>query len=87
MTINYQQSGSPQQLIAKGIDFMFESNTDIVCHILEAEGVSLDFVQQLLEGFDSRKFEMPKKGKNRVIICPEYSCIVLDCKKFLNSGA
>ncbi|XP_046844986.1 uncharacterized protein LOC124438814 [Xenia sp. Carnegie-2017] len=64
VTITYQQSGSPQQLIAKGIDFMFESNTDIVCHILEGGRVSLDFVQQLLEGIDSRKFEVPKKQKD-----------------------
>ena len=54
VTINHKQFGLPQQLIAEGIDFEFESNTDVTYRLLKTEDAPLNIVHYLLEIFNPK---------------------------------
>ena len=66
MTIHHQRFGLPQQLIAKGIDFEFESSEDVAYRLLKTEDAPLNIVHHLLEIFNP-KYEDLKDVK--VVIC------------------
>ncbi|XP_046844782.1 uncharacterized protein LOC124438649 isoform X2 [Xenia sp. Carnegie-2017] len=63
VTIHHKRFGFPQQLIAKGIDFEFESNTDVTYRLLKTEDAPLDFLQHVLEIFNP-KYEDLKDVKS-----------------------
>ncbi|XP_046845159.1 uncharacterized protein LOC124439006 isoform X1 [Xenia sp. Carnegie-2017] len=66
VTINHKQFGLPQQLIAEGIDFEFESNTDVTYRLLKTEDAPLDIVHNLLEIFNPKYEDLSDSDIDRV---------------------